>query len=52
MCGGALVRFHDPRGLLHHRLVEVLEPFGGISFTDDAGEDPDARAAILGQAEA
>ena len=50
MCG-ALVRFHDPRGL-HHRLAEVLEPFGGISFTDDAGEDPEARAATLGQAEA
>jgi hypothetical protein len=50
MCG-ALVRFHDPRGLLH-RLAEVLEPSGGISFTGDAGEDPDARAAMLGQAEA
>ena len=48
---GALVRFHDPRGL-HHRRAEVLEPFGGISFTDDAGEDSDARAAMLGQAEA
>ena len=50
MCG-ALVRFHDPRGL-HHRLAEVLEPSGGISFTGDAGEDPDARAAMLGQEEA
>ena len=46
-----LVRFHDPRGL-HHRLAEVLEPSGGISFTGDAGEDPDARAAMLGQEEA
>ncbi len=50
MCG-ALLRFHDPRAL-YHRLAEVLEPFGGISFTDDAGEGPDARAAMLGQAEA
>ena len=48
---GALVRFHDPRGL-GHRLAEVLEPFGGISFTGDAGEDPEARAAMAGQAEA
>jgi hypothetical protein len=50
MCG-ALVRFHDPRGL-DHRLAEVLEPSGGISFTGDAGEDPGARAAMPGQAEA
>jgi len=28
MCG-ALVRFHDPRGW-HHRLAEVLEPFGDL----------------------
>jgi hypothetical protein len=50
MCG-ALVRCHDPRGV-HHRRAEVLEPFGGISFAGDAGQDPDARAAMLGQAEA
>jgi hypothetical protein len=50
MCG-APVRCHDPRGV-HHRLAEALEPFGGISFTGDAGQDPDARAAMLGQAEA
>jgi hypothetical protein len=37
---------------LHHRLAEVLESFGGISFADDAGEDPDARTAMPGQAEA
>ena len=52
MCGGALVRCHDPCGLLHHRLAEVPESFGGISFTGDAGEDPDGGAAMLGQAEA
>ena len=50
MCG-ALVKCRGPRGL-HHRLAEVLEPSGGISFTDDAGEDPDAPAAMPGQAEA
>ena len=50
MCG-ALVRCHDPRGV-HHRLAEVLEPSGGIPVTGDAGQDPDARAAMLGQAEA
>jgi hypothetical protein len=37
---------------VHHRLAEVLEPFGGIPVTGDAGQDPDARAAMLGQAEA
>jgi hypothetical protein len=36
MCG-ALVRFHDPR-VVHRRLAEVLEPFGGTSFTGDAGQ--------------
>ena len=51
MCGGALVRCHDPCGLLHYRLAGVLEPFGGISFTGDAGEDPDTGVAMLGQAE-
>jgi hypothetical protein len=50
MCG-ALVRCHDPRGV-HHRRAEALEPFGGIPVTGDAGQDPDARAAMLGQAEA
>ena len=44
---GALVRCHDPRGV-HHRLAEVLEPSGGIPFTGDAGQDPDARAAMPG----
>ena len=48
---GALVRCHDPRGV-HHRRAEVLEPFGGIPVTGDAGHDPDARAAMPGQAEA
>src|SRR5712692_7937116 len=33
-------------------LSEILAPFGGIAFLDDAGEDPDARAAMLGPAEA
>jgi hypothetical protein len=50
MCG-ALVRCHDPRGG-HHRRAEALEPFGGISVTGDAGQDPGARAAMPGQAEA
>ena len=50
MCG-APVRCHDPRGV-HHRRAEALEPFGGIPVTGDAGQDPDARAAMLGQAEA
>ena len=48
---GALARFHDPRGL-HHRVAEVLEPSEAIPFTGDAGEDPHARAAVPGQAEA
>jgi phosphoglycerate dehydrogenase-like enzyme len=30
----------------------ILEPFGGIGFLTDAGEDPDARAAMLSHAEA
>jgi len=33
-------------------LTEILGPFGGIAFLDDAGEDPDARAAMLAPAEA
>jgi phosphoglycerate dehydrogenase-like enzyme len=33
-------------------LGEILRPFGGIAFLDDAGEDPDARAAMLAPAEA
>jgi glycerate dehydrogenase len=33
-------------------LTEILAPFGGIAFLADAGEDPDARAAMLGPAEA
>jgi phosphoglycerate dehydrogenase-like enzyme len=31
---------------------QVLAPFGGAAFLHDAGEDPDARAAMLGEAEA
>ena len=50
MCG-ALVRCRGPRGV-HRRLAEVLEPSGGTSFTGGAGQDPDARAARPGQAEA
>jgi hypothetical protein len=46
-----LVRCHDLREM-HHRRAEALEPFGGILVTGDAGQDPDARAAMLGQAEA
>jgi hypothetical protein len=37
---------------VHHQRAEALEPFGGIPVTGDAGQDPDARAAMLGQAEA
>jgi glycerate dehydrogenase len=33
-------------------LAEILAPFGGIAFLQDAGEDRDARAAMLRQAEA
>jgi hypothetical protein len=50
MCG-ALVRCHDPRGV-HHRRAEAPEPSGGIPVTGDAGQEPDAWAAMLGQAEA
>jgi glycerate dehydrogenase len=33
-------------------LSQILAPFGGIAFLADAGEDPDARAAMLTRAEA
>jgi glycerate dehydrogenase len=33
-------------------LGEILGPFGGIAFLEDAGEDPGARAAMLVPAEA
>ena len=49
--GRALARFHDSLGL-HHRLAEVLESSEAIPFTGDARDDPHARAAVPGQAEA
>jgi len=33
-------------------LEEILEPYGGIGFLTDAGEDPEARADLLHQADA
>src|SRR5580704_4918529 len=47
---GALVRCHDPRRV-HHRRAEALEPPGGTTVTGHAGQEPDARAAMPGQAE-
>jgi phosphoglycerate dehydrogenase-like enzyme len=47
----AVLTFHaddDQRRVLG----EILAPFGGIAFLDDAGEDPHARAAMLEPAEA
>jgi len=51
MSARTVLTFHAD-GDQRRALAGILEPFGGISFTDDAGDDPDARAAMLGQAEA
>jgi phosphoglycerate dehydrogenase-like enzyme len=51
MTARAVLTFHaddDQR----RALAQILAPFGGISFLDDAGDDPGARVAMLGQAEA
>ena len=39
-------------GEQRREVAEILAPFGGIAFLTDAGEDPDARSAMLRAAEA
>ena len=51
MTGRTVLTFHADDGQ-RRALGQILAPFGGISFTDDAGDDPDARAAMLERAEA
>jgi phosphoglycerate dehydrogenase-like enzyme len=42
----------DARDEQRQAVAEILAPFGGIAFLTDAGDDPDARSAMLRAAEA